>query len=114
MSWRNSRRMILIDTSAWIEFFRRSGDAAVKSRVAGLVETGDAGFCGPILYELMLGARPAETHLIRKALGYCGFLEFSVAAWELVLRFRNNLRKDRSFRAQRGISYAARQQRFMV
>ena len=74
--------MILIDTSAWIEFFRRRGDAAVKSRVAGFVETGDAAFCGPILYELMLGARPAETALIRKVLGFCQCLEFPIAVWD--------------------------------
>ena len=86
--------MILIDTSAWIEFFRRSGNAAVKSRVAGWVETGEAGFCGPILYELMLGARPAETHLIRKALGFCGFLEFPAAAWELGASLERGMRQN--------------------
>ena len=86
--------MILIDTSAWIEFFRRSGNVAVKSRVAGWVETGEAGFCGPILYELMLGARPAETHLIRKVLGFCGFLEFSAAAWELGASLEKGMREN--------------------
>jgi hypothetical protein len=86
--------MILIDTSAWIEFFRRSGDAAVKSRVAGLVETGDAAFCGPILYELILGARPAETHWVWKALGFCGFLELSAAAWELGASLEKGMRQN--------------------
>jgi len=85
--------MTLIDTSAWIEFFRRSGDAAVTSRVAGLVETSDAAYYGPILYELMLGARPAEMPLIRRALWFCGFLEFPLGAWELGASLEKGMRQ---------------------
>jgi predicted nucleic acid-binding protein len=85
--------MILIDTSAWIEFFRRRGDVAVKSRVAGMVETGDAAFCGPVLYELLLGARPTEAPLIRQALGFCRLLDFPVAAWELGAALEKSMRQ---------------------
>jgi predicted nucleic acid-binding protein len=84
--------MILIDTSAWIEFFRRRGNIVVKSRVAGLVETGDAGFCGPVLYELLLGARPAETALVRQALGFCRLLDFPIEAWELGATLEKTMR----------------------
>ena len=86
--------MILIDTSAWIEFFRRRGDVAVKSRVAGLVETGDAAFCGPVLYELMLGARPTEAIFIRQALGFCRLLDFPAAAWELGASLEKGMRQN--------------------
>ena len=86
--------MILIDTSAWVEFFRRRGDVAVKSRVAGLVETGDATFCGPVLYELMLGARPAEVIFIRQVFGFCQFLDFPISAWELGASLEKRMRQN--------------------
>ena len=85
--------MILIDTSAWIEFFRRRGDVGVKTRVAGLVESGDAAYCGPVLYELMLGARPSETGLIHQTLAFCQLLDFPVASWELGASLEKRLRE---------------------
>ena len=52
--------MTLIDTSAWIEFLRRSGDPTVKAHVASYPDAGQAATCGPIEFELLSGARPAE------------------------------------------------------
>ncbi|MDA3948577.1 MAG: PIN domain-containing protein [Spirochaeta sp.] len=48
--------MTLIDTSAWVEALRRDGDAAVRSRVDGLLKTGRAVLCDIVILELWNGA----------------------------------------------------------
>ena len=50
--------MILVDTSAWIAFFRDRGRLA--ERVAIAVSEGEAALCGPVLTELVRGLRPPE------------------------------------------------------
>jgi predicted nucleic acid-binding protein len=50
--------MILVDTSAWIEFFRDRDPVA--SRVDVLLESNDAAVCGPVLTELRRGFRSAS------------------------------------------------------
>ena len=52
--------MILIDTSAWVEFLRDSG-SAVCDRVDALLE-GEIATCHPIRMEVLAGARD-EQHL---------------------------------------------------
>lgn len=53
--------MILIDTSAWIEFFRRKGEPLWKSRVMDSLAGNKAAYTCPVRFELILGARPEET-----------------------------------------------------
>lgn len=57
---RVSRRMILIDTSAWIEFLRDTASPTCE-RVDELL-SGETATCDPIRMELLAGARD-ETHL---------------------------------------------------
>ena len=52
--------MILVDTSAWVEFLRDTG-TAVCAEVDQLLD-GDITTCGPIRMELLAGARD-ERHL---------------------------------------------------
>ncbi len=54
--------MILIDTSAWVEFLRDTG-SAVCNRVESALE-GDIATCDPIRMEVLAGARD-EWHLAR-------------------------------------------------
>lgn len=84
--------MTLVDTSAWIEFFRRSGDQAVKRRVAAFIDAGDAATCGPIHFELITGARPSETGDIDTALSFCEILDFSLGCWQRAGRIERSLR----------------------
>ena len=53
--------MTLADSSAWIEFLRKSGDPLVKGRVASLLDAEAAAYCGPIQFEVMARARASET-----------------------------------------------------
>lgn len=84
--------MTLIDTSAWIEFLRRSGDSVVKGRVASYLEAGEAAVCGPIEFELLSGAMPAESADIFTALSFCRMLEFSQACWRRAADVERELR----------------------
>ena len=52
--------MILVDSSAWIEFLRDTG-SAVCNRVDGLLDD-DLAICDPIRMEVLAGAR-SDTHL---------------------------------------------------
>jgi len=54
--------MILVDTSAWIEFLRDTG-SPVCQRVDDLLD-GDIATCDPVRMEVMAGARD-EAHLAR-------------------------------------------------
>lgn len=84
--------MILIDTSAWIEFLRRQGDPAIKSRVAALVEMGEAAYCGPVEFELLNGARPSEAADVKAAMAFSTLLDFPRACWQRAAEIEKHLR----------------------
>ena len=71
--------MILIDTSGWIDFLRREGDAATKARVAAYIEMGEAAYCGPVEFELLTGARGREVEDVKAALGFSTLLSFPLS-----------------------------------
>jgi predicted nucleic acid-binding protein len=52
------QRSILVDTSIWIEFFRR--DCEIGKALAGLLETGRVVITGVILFELLQGIKAAK------------------------------------------------------
>ena len=73
--------MILVDTSAWIEFFR--GRDPVAGRVDELLETNQAAVCGPILSELRRGFRSqADRRRVLPLLEACHQLHQPASLWE--------------------------------
>jgi len=52
--------MVLVDSSAWIEGFRRSGELRVKLALEGLLEAYEAQWCSPVRLEVLGGARKDE------------------------------------------------------
>jgi len=54
------RSLVLIDTSAWICFFARRGYAEIKNALSLFLEEDRAAIAGPIMVELVQGARTAE------------------------------------------------------
>ena len=48
--------MILVDTSAWVEFDRGTG-SAVDERLRGVMRAGEVAVCDPVLMEVLAGAR---------------------------------------------------------
>lgn len=72
--------MILIDTSAWIAFFR--GKGGVADRVDELIETDDAALCGPVITELRRGLRGStERGRVLPLLSACHELEQPDEIW---------------------------------
>ena len=62
--------MILVDTSAWIEFFRDRGPLA--DRVEELLAENEVALCGPVVTELGRGLRTArERSQVLELLGGC-------------------------------------------
>jgi len=48
--------MVIIDTSAWVDFFRRDGDLTTKLAVKGLLDAFEGALCGPVEMEFLGGA----------------------------------------------------------
>lgn len=49
--------MYLVDSSAWIEYFRPNGSPAVKGRVREILAREEACTCGIVIVEVLRGAR---------------------------------------------------------
>jgi predicted nucleic acid-binding protein len=85
--------MILIDTSVWIEYLRRTGNPQVKERVRQVIAEGKAVYSCPVYSELLAGARDEELADIEEALSYCQRLPFKPAYWDAAGRLYRELRK---------------------
>ena len=71
---------ILIDTSAWVDFFR--GTSKTADTVSKLIEKGQATICGVISYELIQGAKSAEEALhLSGVLSALHYIEMTPALW---------------------------------
>jgi tRNA(fMet)-specific endonuclease VapC len=72
--------MILIDTSAWIEFFR--GRDPIASLVDGALQHNEAALCGPVATELRRGLRDGrERKNVLDLLTGCHFLAQPPELW---------------------------------
>lgn len=85
--------MILIDTSVWIEYLRKSGDAQVKLRVRQAIAMGSAAYSCPVYSELLAGAKDEELADIEEALSYCRRLPFEPAHWDKAGNLYRSLRQ---------------------
>lgn len=73
--------MVIVDTSAWIEFFRRDGDPAVKLAMKALIEELEATLCGPVEMEFLGGARPHERKRIQSRFDILPYLNNDQKLW---------------------------------
>jgi len=73
--------MKLVDTSAWVEFLRRAGDAQVKRAVARLLEDDLTAYTCPIRFELISGVRLEEEAGLQQALGFSHHILFEENDW---------------------------------
>lgn len=73
--------MILIDTSAWIAFFRGTGPSA--DEVDNFLATNQAAICGPIFTELQRGFRSEnEKRKVSSLFAGCHWLTQPHGLWE--------------------------------
>jgi predicted nucleic acid-binding protein len=73
--------VILVDTSAWVDFFRGAGSLA--GRVDDLLENDRAALCGPVITEIRRGLRSrAERARVLPLLAGCHLLEQPAELWK--------------------------------
>ena len=73
--------MILVDTSAWVDFFRGHGTFA--EQVDEMLEANEVAICGPIVAELRRGLRSsAERAKVLPLLEACHFVPQPRRLWE--------------------------------
>lgn len=75
--------MTLIDTSAWIEFFRPKGDPRVKALVRDLMAIKEAAYTCPVAFELLTGARKDELDDLRTGLDLTSRIVLLPEHWDL-------------------------------
>lgn len=75
--------MTLIDTSAWIEFFRPKGDPLLKARVRDLMSIKEAAYTCPVAFELITGARKEERDDLCTGLGLASRFVLLPEHWDL-------------------------------
>jgi len=73
--------MKLVDTSAWVEFLRRAGEAQAKQAVARLLEDSQTAYTCPIRFELLSGVRAGEEADLQQALDFSHHIPFERDDW---------------------------------
>jgi predicted nucleic acid-binding protein len=84
--------LILIDTSAWIEFFRGRGNLATK--VDRAIDENTAALCGPILTELYRGLQPRERRTVLPLMRACHQLQQPPDMWQQAGELGYRLRRS--------------------
>ena len=85
--------MMLVDTSAWIEFFRKQGNLKVKHAVARLLQREETAFTCPIRFELLSGAKPNEEADVMQALAFSQHVLFEPGDWLEAATLERDLRR---------------------
>jgi|GEM_PF-911784 predicted nucleic acid-binding protein len=86
--------MVLVDTSAWIEFFRRDGDPAVKLAMKALIEELEATLCRPVEMEFLGGAHTHECPRIQSSFDILPYLRNDQKIWREAATHYATLRRE--------------------
>ena len=90
---KKEERNVLIDTSAWIDFFR--GTSKTADTAAKLVEDGRASICGVVYYELLQGAKSEDEALhLSDALSALPYIEMTDDLWMKAGKISAGLRSE--------------------
>ena len=94
--------MILVDSSAWIEYYRRGGSREVRDAVFSAIRDNRAATNGVILVEVVAyAARDADSANVRSDLSGCHWLELATPVFELAVAMGRTLRTARSSHPRR-------------
>jgi hypothetical protein len=73
--------LVLVDTSVWIEYFRRK-DELIEKEMDSLLRSGEVATSGLVLAELRRGCRtPAQVKLMLEAMEPLSYLEIDRRSW---------------------------------
>ncbi len=85
--------MVMIDSSVWIELFRKKGDLYTSIAVENLLEEMQACFCGLIKVEVLGGARDDEKATISNLFTLTPYIQQAEKDWDEVVHFQWKARK---------------------
>jgi predicted nucleic acid-binding protein len=85
--------MVIVDSSAWIEGLRRTGNLTVKLALEGLLEAYEAQWCSPVRLEVMGGARLAERALLGRYFSVIPYRPTCEDDWERAIALAWRLRE---------------------
>ncbi len=71
----------IVDSSLWVDYFRKRTPAAVKAQVDGIVRGADVASCAPILFELLRAVPPKEGRKIEEFFATIPLLETPGSLW---------------------------------
>ncbi len=86
--------MVLVDTSAWIEFFRRDGNVETKLALRGLLDKYEATLCGPVEMEFLGGALPQEKKRLHSWFNVLPYVRNNQKIWRQAADTFSQLRKN--------------------
>lgn len=87
--------MILLESSALIESFRKKGRADIRARVQAALLSNSAAMCDPVLLELFAGAKgEKELALLRDYELHLPVLPCDNEAWALARSLAQNFRRQ--------------------
>jgi predicted nucleic acid-binding protein len=86
--------MILIDTSAWIISFKKSGNQELKDFLANSIASGNAATCPPVILELLQGCRTEKQRDdLRSRLDSLEVFDITHSVWESSYELGFSLRR---------------------
>lgn len=85
-------RLVLIETSAWIEAMRPKGDEKIRAQVRELMEEGRAAWCHMVRLELWAGAKPKEIPTLEEFRRNIHDLKTPEAVWESAYELAKRVR----------------------
>lgn len=80
--------MVLVDSSVWIELFRRNGDLLTSLALENLIEEMQATLCGFIKLEVLGGARGVERVTIANLFTLIPYLPQTESFWDEAVKFQ--------------------------
>lgn len=84
--------MKLVDSSVWVEFLRRKGDARIKQVLARLLQVDQAAYTCPVRFELLSGLRAGEENDLEQAFALSHHFPFEQDDWVEAAQFERQLR----------------------
>jgi len=85
--------MVLVDSSVWIELFKKKGDLFTSIAVENIVEEMQACFCGIVKLEVLGGARENEKATISNLFSLVPYIQQPEATWNETVSFQWKVRK---------------------
>jgi predicted nucleic acid-binding protein len=83
--------VVLADTSIWVAYLR-SGAATITRELDTLLDRREVLVCGPVIAELLAGARPPDRVTLVRSLGGLPWAELDRPSWQSVGLLAGELR----------------------